>query len=275
MAGPFQIDDPIPNQSVWVRQGNSPDGCQCGGSGSGMPAGYVCAQGLAHQFQGVSPHAVYGKILPAGSSSPTNPTPDACTAQGHLSADGVWTISSTQPGNGPKEDIPCALCGTADSPVANTLFCWCVYDNGAIASASLLIYGVCSDKTECQGNAAARASFAAMTASGTAPKVWHLSTKGFGKGKSKFNADWPLTLVPNSAGVWANGGDGAKSVKVELTYNPRHSMEWQLVLTLRKTSVTFHQTNQNWFWTKGNDLLYTDGDPKKKAVPAKVHVSLQ
>jgi hypothetical protein len=270
----FEIDDPVQNQSVPVRQGGPPDGCTCGGSGSGMPSGFICAQGIAHRNQSAVPQAVYGKILPAGASPPTNPTPDACTAHGKLAADGVWIISSTQPGDGPKEDVPCALCGSADAPAANTLFCWCVYSDGSIQTASITIYGVCSDKTECEENVAARASFAAMTASGTAPKVWHLKTKGFGKGKMKFNAGWPLTLVHESAGVWSNGGDGAKSVKVELSYHPRRPMEWQLVLTLRKTSIVYEQTNQNWFWTKGNDLIYTGGDPKKKGVPAKVHVSL-
>jgi hypothetical protein len=280
LGGPVNITNPDASEDpVLVRQAPSPAGCNCnlGGSGTGPAGGFICAKGTADPAGAAKPVRVYGKVQAEGAGDPGLDTSDRCLAEGLVLPDGSWIISRTAAGTGAKNDIPCAQCGPANAPVGGQqVRVWVVYDDDvtSVHSAAQPFKGICSTQTQCDEGSSSSA-FAAQSTFAMAPRQWHLQTKGFGKGKTKFNASWTLSLTPASECLWVNEGDGDRKVRVELSFDPKRSMEWQLVLRLRKTSVVYYQTNQNWLWTRGNDLLFTSGDPQKKGVPAKVQVTLQ
>ncbi|MCI0641481.1 MAG: hypothetical protein L0Y72_17240 [Gemmataceae bacterium] len=257
------IDKPSPAASgptpVRIGSGLGVGSCDCQG-------GLICAEGRYLLKAGEDLKAVYGKIVAATGDPDLDPD-DPCTVEGTVDIGArTWAIKRAS-----SSDIPCAQCSNNPlTPTANRLRVWGEYEDGSIESCDVTFGGVCANDTQCGGGLIIQSQRFKEVPT-LAPKRWIVQAQGFTDKRSAFNGVWTLELTHGMHGVWDNAG-GKKVPRVELRLDIDRPDEWRLTFAWKRAKAVYFQSNNNWLWSKENDLLFTDGDPVKKGVPFMVRV---
>lgn len=254
-----------------------PSGAALGGgsgfTGSPVLTGFICAAAEVENDNGarpldvraiiydpmlVNPNPPLGVVTVFGTNDPINPK--------------IWHFDHTKPGS---PDVPGAFWGpNKASPAENVLQIWARYPPGNKWDGDQLeFWGVRATNTECDGGIIPEEFESTIAVPLNAPRHMRVDAKGFsGASVQAFNGNWTLSLSRGTHAAWDNGGDGKKTPRLELRLDLTQPMLWHMTLTYKRTAVVYVQSQNNWIWSRGNDLIFSGQDPAKKGVPLLLRV---
>lgn len=239
--------------------------------------GFICAWAQIAKVKDKDPKHVWASTFPSTVTAPVEPLPTWHQARGQKVAEGIWhfdrQVQVPVPG---AEDVAAAGGPNLAAPIVNRLVVWAGYETNPPvidwAKDQLLFDGVMGTETQCNGGVIPVFEYIAQVPM-NAPRQMVVEGKGFsGAAMQAFNQPWKLDISRGMHCVWDNGGDGKKTPRVELRLDIKQPTVWQLTFLFKRIKLVYLQSQNNWIWSRGNDLIFLGGDHGKKGVPLSLRV---